>query len=59
MTVMVPIIVEKMVARMATRKVVQMALIVMEEENIFSYHRREKPEKVVSERVELKENTTV
>ena len=39
--------------------VVPMAPIVTDEENIFSYQRSEKPEKVVRERDALNENKTV
>ena len=56
---MVPMQVEIMVAKMAMANVVPMAPIVTDEENIFSYQRREKPENVVSERDALNENKMV
>ena len=59
MTVIVPMIVERMVARIAMTNVIQIAFMVVDEANIFSYQRREKPEKWVSERDELNEKTTV
>ena len=59
MTVIVPIQVEITVAKMAMANVVPMAPIVTDEENIFSYQRSEKPEKVVRERDALNENKTV